>query len=361
MSESGSSAPIDPLLVPFLYAVDEEEEQRQLQQLLSQVAELVERVTTDEDEYQTAIEQLITALRRCKADPERNPIHDFRRYSATAAKRVRMRHRRAERPEYTALKDELRRCLRAFPKFALWQAESGEQLCGWAEWAGQSSLPTRSGRLADLRHKALDHEDELLSGRAALHLTSEELIAAICRWLDHPLKLDDLTEIIFDLKRIVAFVEVSDPNTDDEEDPPFIARAVSRDPLPDEEAAYRELLQRLWAEIEKLPPNQRIASLLNFTFADGQLEVFVFHGVASIRRIGNSLELSAEHFARLWSAMLAGETMPAGREERFAVLWEYLPLDDSTIARVLDTTRQNVINLRSSARKRLERRLAHLW
>ena len=41
-----------------------------------------------------------------------------------------------------------------------------------------------------------------------------------------------------------------------------------------------------------------------------------------------------------------------------AVLWNRLPLDDLSIARLLGVSRQQVINLRKSARQRLIRRMA---
>jgi hypothetical protein len=58
--------------------------------------------------------------------------------------------------------------------------------------------------------------------------------------------------------------------------------------------------------------------------------------VASIRTIGETLELPPEAFAGLWNS---------------------LPLDDLAIAALLGVTRQQVINLRKSARERLIRRI----
>lgn len=43
--------------------------------------------------------------------------------------------------------------------------------------------------------------------------------------------------------------------------------------------------------------------------------------------------------------------------ERFAEMWNDLPLEDATIAEHLGVTRQQVINLRKSARERLARRM----
>ena len=44
--------------------------------------------------------------------------------------------------------------------------------------------------------------------------------------------------------------------------------------------------------------------------------------------------------------------------QEFHGLWNRLPLDDLSIAQLLGLTRQQVINLRKSARERLSRHLA---
>jgi hypothetical protein len=100
----------------------------------------------------------------------------------------------------------------------------------------------------------------------------------------------------------------------------------------------RIFLQRLWEEVRELPLAQRVALLLNLREADGRgcLALFPATGVATLRQIAEALEISAE---------------------RLAELWLQLPLDDATIAGLLDLTRQQVINLRKSARERLARRL----
>ena len=43
--------------------------------------------------------------------------------------------------------------------------------------------------------------------------------------------------------------------------------------------------------------------------------------------------------------------------EEFGEIWNELPLDDKRIAALLGLTRQQVINLRKSARERLTRRM----
>ena len=95
-------------------------------------------------------------------------------------------------------------------------------------------------------------------------------------------------------------------------------------------------LERLWIEIRALPLDQRRALLLNLEGADGgDIQLFEWLGVASIRGIAAVLEMDAEAFAALWNE---------------------LPLDDLRIAEMFGINRQRVINLRSSARKRLLKR-----
>jgi hypothetical protein len=109
------------------------------------------------------------------------------------------------------------------------------------------------------------------------------------------------------------------------------------DPEPRVDAALeqRDRLARVWAQIRDLPIRQRHALLLNLK--DDAITVFLTTGAASLRDMAAALEL---------------------RVEDFAALWNDLPLPDNTLAARLGCTRQQVINLRMAARKRLANRLA---
>src|SRR5262249_52538998 len=87
-----------------------------------------------------------------------------------------------------------------------------------------------------------------------------------------------------------------------------------------------------------LPVRQRLALLLNLRDATGAglLWLMPVAGIATIRQIARALEIPDAEFARLWRDM---------------------PLDDATIGARLGCSRQQVINLRMSARKRLANRM----
>jgi hypothetical protein len=99
----------------------------------------------------------------------------------------------------------------------------------------------------------------------------------------------------------------------------------------------REELQALWREVAELPLNQRIALLLNLRDPDGgsAMHALPATGIVSMVELARLLGID---------------------DAELAALWDQLPLDDLTIASRLGLTRQQVINLRKSARARLARR-----
>ncbi len=112
------------------------------------------------------------------------------------------------------------------------------------------------------------------------------------------------------------------------------------DPAPDAAAALqqRSQLAFLWEEIRRLPPRQAAALLFNLRDAQrgNALVLLPLTGVATMREIACTLGMPAEKLAELWNR---------------------LPFEDSEIAELLGVTRQQVINLRKSARERLARRM----
>jgi hypothetical protein len=108
-------------------------------------------------------------------------------------------------------------------------------------------------------------------------------------------------------------------------------------PLDSSALDCRRMLERTWREVLELPLGQRLALLLNLRAPHGgdALHLLAETDIASKAEIADALE------------------MPAGELEG---IWEMLPLDDAAIGARLGIQRQQVINLRKSARKRLERR-----
>ena len=87
-----------------------------------------------------------------------------------------------------------------------------------------------------------------------------------------------------------------------------------------------------------MPPRQRAALLLNLRDEGGRgiVDLWLIIGIATPESMARVLEMETEKFAEVWTE---------------------LPLDDNRIAVLLGLTRQQVINLRKSARERLARRV----
>jgi len=99
----------------------------------------------------------------------------------------------------------------------------------------------------------------------------------------------------------------------------------------------RNWLGLVWAEIRELPENQRAALLLNLRSVHGAAVALIADlGLATFSEIATALGMNVQALAELWNR---------------------LPLEDREIAERLGLERQQVINLRSAARQRLERRV----
>jgi DNA-directed RNA polymerase specialized sigma24 family protein len=366
MDQQTSARKIDPLLLPFLRTIDEVEARLLLSQLIELAAPMIKRVTgysqDPGDAFQESAQRLIERLWDFKTDPDGKAIGNYFHYVKVVASHVVKGQLRDKRRQRRSLMDALRHVLNGKPDFELWEDENRERLCGLAAWRHQPVSFMRSARLSQLLDDPHIFGEAALKGRDAQSMSHAELLSEIFRWVGHPVRYEDLVRIVRTLKRIEDFTSIDWVDEEDERSREELLPDVG--PRPNEAAEWREFLGQLWAEIEQLPNLQRIAYLLNFTAGDGQLELFWAYGVVSIRGIGSALQLTADQFGRAWLELgLTDEERRKAEaltsyDEKFAQLWQYLPLTDLMIAKILVTERQKVINLRKAAGNRLSRRMA---
>jgi hypothetical protein len=209
------------------------------------------------------------------------------------------------------LRNRIRYALRHNSRLALWEV-AGTALCGLPEWKGMSD----AGQLVQA--------PRLVRNRGPL----DSLLLAIFEETGKPMALDDIVSLVADVRGI----------TDREVVPSARSEATATDRDPAGRLADLQYLHKLWEEIRALPLRQRMALLLSArdTAGESVVRVLPVVGVASIRQIGSTLSIDAD---------------------RLAELWPELPLEDMRIAAILKMTRQQVINLRRTARERLQRRM----
>ena len=168
-----------------------------------------------------------------------------------------------------------------------------------------------------------------------------DLVTELFRNLSGPVELDELVSVVAGLQELKEEKPQGEREEPTGAELPESCAGASANPAQDFERRLH--LQRLWSEICSLPQRQRAALLLNLRDTRGGFDavnLFPVTGVASLRQMALALEMPAEELA---------------------VLWNELPLDDAQIAGRLRVTRQQVINLRKSARTRLARRMRAWW
>lgn len=305
----------DPLLTTFLCAGSPAARSLALEQLiLAHATPIVEAVLTRyrhtdgalatteaEDIASSVIVRLVERLLAI-SDGTGSPIAQFEGFTATVTYHAIYDLMRTRHPEWTRLRNRVRHVLTRDPRFTTQQTPSG-MLCGVAD-----------------------------SRRQPLHLASEwnrerpaEAIEAILRRAGVPMMFDEL------LRTLAEIWNVGERPPREEEGVAAIESEADR-------LESRRYLEKLWSEILELRAPQRAALLLNLRDGDGgnAVSLLILVGIATLPEIAQAMELPIEQLAGLWNE---------------------LPLDDRSIATMLGVSRQQVINLRKSARARLARRM----
>ena len=289
-----------------------------------------------EDVCSTAILGLLARLQRYRQNNSEPSIMNFRSYVAAIAYNTCHEHLRDKYPLRHTLRNRLRYLLTHDGKFALWRGENSEMLCGWGAWQASTQSPVRPDRILALRDRPQAVQMPSTSVDESNRNDLTELLTAIFEHLASPVELDDLVGLVADLCGIKDQT-LQFESADDRPMSPAGRLADARSDLAGE-LEQRSYLRKLWSEIRELPEGQRAALLLNLKDSEGGggISLFQITGIAAIPQIAEALSLAPEELAQLW-----GE----------------LPLDDLTIAKRLGVARQQVINLRKSARERLARRM----
>jgi RNA polymerase sigma factor (sigma-70 family) len=342
---------VDPLLLPFLTAGDAVEEATVLARLnAEQVEPTVRRILgyrlqsylsrSDlnqscpdvEEVYHDVQLRLLKRLRALKQDPTEKPIANLHSYVATIARNTCDEYLRRKYPLRRSLKDKIRHYLTNHSEFTLWEDKEYGWLTGLAGWesryrAGAELTAPMGGELYELLQKDLQSVDVQ---RLELH----ELVATIFKVALAPLELDHLTELV----AILWGVEDQAVQSFDANEYGSVDQRVDAPADQETLAEHRELLQVLWGEICELPRRHRVALLLNLRSPRGVNVILLLPatGVATFEQIAQALEIPLDEFEQMWAD---------------------LPLDDLRIAAYLGASRQQVINLRKTARDRLLRSL----
>lgn len=249
-------------------------------------------------------------------------IENLEAYIRAVAANATNHYLRSKYPNRLRLKNQLRYLLTHDRRYSLWEMDGGVWVCGLSEWNGNTSVE----RAADELGSALEQR-----GIVADSIELIELVGLVLGSVTAPLRFAELVSVIYELRRISEPTEVLASETEGERTLEYENDLLDRLEKADQ-------LKTLWIEIGKLPLRHRASLLLNLknSHGDGLITLLPLTRTATIRQIAEMLEFPVVDFAAIWNE---------------------LPWDDHAIAAHLGLTRQQVINLRQSARAALKRRL----
>lgn len=340
----------DSLLRLFAQTSDAGEQDRVLSALLTEHAEPVitkiiryktRGASEDgEDIYGEVMLQLVGRLQKLRTETNAKKIDDFNSYVAVTTYNACDRFLSRKYPQRRRLKNGLRYLLTHREGFALWQDEKQNYVGGFRRWQFGTRDDDSSLKIQSLRENARAFErDAKVQKSWSEQKNAYEFLTAIFEWTNAPVEIDLLTSVCADWWNVSdETVEIDAGKTNEKGEERAGIQLADVRPDAFTETERRDYLQRLWNEISDLPPRQRAAVLLNLKDENGRgvIDLWLVVGVATVEKIAAVLEMSVEAFAELWKD---------------------LPLDDNRIAERLNLTRQQVINLRKSARERLARRM----
>lgn len=313
----------DPVLIPMLQASDEDSRRHELGRLVVDHARpIIETVITRfaasdralrRDECDDVLATVTLRLVRKLQAAERDAIGDFENYVATLTYHTIYDFMRRRFPQRTRLKNRIRYLLEHDPRFAMWRI-ADTLLCGLKRWQGRADT-------ADYFSIGRDAATPAMLDSARPH----DAVAALFAHAARPLPLETVVRTLAELWQVTE--APVDGFTDN----------VIAHPSHAAQHETRQFLEVLWNEIGQLQPPHRAALLLNLRDADGvnAVALFVLVGVARFEEIAEAIGVDPRELESLWGS---------------------LPLDDQAIATRLNLSRQQVINLRRSARERLARR-----
>jgi RNA polymerase sigma factor (sigma-70 family) len=266
--------------------------------------------------------ELIGRLRAMKESAPPEAIGSFSGYTAVAAYHACNEYLRRKYPNRHRLKNRLRYLLNTEMRFAIWESDAAEWLCGLSAWRRQSTPPATSERISRWR----DLLEDLPHGQK---LPPADLVTRVFERFGAPIPFDEAVEMMAWLWGVDDPAPVAEAKANEVE---------SGEAHPEVRLELSQWLTELWGQIRELPRPQRVALLLNLRSGPDMpaAALLPVTGTATIPEIAETLGFTPEDFASIWNA---------------------LPLEDLAIAQRLGLTRQQVINLRKSARERLVRRL----
>ncbi len=309
---------MDNLLLPYLKASDESERQHHLDELLIVYAGPVVRRTLRqrlgfhvnqlgvnpynpdaEDLYHEIIAKIIEVLTALPTS-SRTEIEDFEKYVGRIAINACLDYIRIKSPARTRLKYSLREILSRKSEFVLWKSEE-EFLCGLKACSKERERIS-SQRLAEIERDLPTFRTTRFRREEVTRVPLTKLTAELLRWIDEPVELDELVNLI------AILLDVKDrpsDSIDDEAKGYLESRVADTTLISDPGLDIEKLLRSLWRAVLALPKNQRDTYCFRFEDNGGEdLFTLLFEAnITTQAQLAQQLGRSFDDLMRIWTAM----------------------------------------------------------
>jgi hypothetical protein len=347
MNSKDRGGVIDSILPPFTQEQIETASKSLLSRLTDERAEFVidrtiratlpEMRTREgfcaEDLKAEVVLKLVQRLQNLKPGSADSILGNLESYAAVITYNLCCGYMRSRYPEWSRLKNRIRHTLKHQQELAIWAHGMGAWFCGLSFWRRQKRRRLSPDQASALASDLKLREATRPGSRSARGARLKALLIAIFELAEAPIELGDLVGLTAELCGIDDYATIGMGSFHD----CALLEVAGAAALSDVVEA-RTGLAHLWKEICELPRNERIVLVLSMRDERGLdgLSLLGNAGIASFKEISHALGITALDLSEMW---------------------DELPMDDLRIGLLIGLTRQQVSNLRKSARTRLGNRI----
>ena len=310
---------MDPVLLPYLNATSDSEDEHLDELILFRAAPLVRRILRRrlglhlsdhgtnrdnheaEDLYQETLTKIVQTVRTLRSSASANEIEDFRGYVASITNNACVDFLRAKSPAKYRLKHSIRDVFNRHQDFRTWKAHD-EIVGGFAVWYGTDRLPASSRQVRDFETDLETFRTTRFPKEDVHHVLLTKIVAEVLQWIDRPIRIDDLADIVGLLLRI----RDRPPETISFDETLVQEFGLGDNAIAAEsELAAKELLTRVWQILGGMTPSQRDTYCFSFEDASGAdlFSLLLEMGIATMQQIAKVLGRSVAEIIRLRALM----------------------------------------------------------
>ena len=237
---------------------------------------------------------------------------------------------------------QVRDLLHAHPDFAIWRSRDennrNDWSCGYSSWQAIGGMPEATAWIQRFYENPQAVIETFARSTDIQTPGLDDLIAMIFDQVGEPISIDDLVNVIAEIKGVKDLPAISFDSNEEGLTHTLSDSKIRIDTI----LEMRELLKRIWVGLCQLPRDEFKVYILYARDVRGEdlITLFLDTGVVTASQVAERLDLSTEQFQDL--------------------SFRKLPLDNESIAGEMGIKVERVYKLRSRAGKRMKKFLSQI-